>query len=418
MIDRKQAPAFTSSFSLSLPSPEVTELTNGNKVFWSKDVQQEVVKLELIFKSGKWFEPQNGISFFTAQLLDKGTDQKSSKEIADLLDQFGAQIEISAGLDYTSVSLFSLTRYLNNLLPIFQEIIQNASFPENELEIAKSIQIQNLKINNEKTNYVASKLIRKNIFGNDHPYGRSIEESDVLKITREGIARFFKDIFIPHQTYITGNISNKDYQSILMMLSAFGKIGNNQVEFSPRHLEINERVNKEGSVQSSIRIGKSSIKSSHPEYFGLLTLNHILGGYFGSRLMKNIREEKGLTYGIYSSLSSFAADGLFTIGAEVNKENVNLTIEEIWKELHKLKEEPISSEELRVAKNHLMGSLQLDMANPFSVSERIKNIYLNNLPLNFYDLLLDHIEKINSADLLKIANTHLEESEFFKVVAG
>jgi zinc protease len=175
---------------------------------------------------------------------------------------------------------------------------------------------------------------------------------------------------------------------------------------------------KEGSVQASLRMGKMSITRADNDYAGFLLLNHILGGYFGSRLMKNIREEKGLTYGIYSSLSPNLHHSSFSIGADVNIDKCDETLREIGNELTRLQKELISEEELVVAKNHFLGSLQLEVSNPFSVTEKLKTIHLFDLPSDFYVHLFNRIGKTQVNDLQIMAQKHFVLDDFFTVQVG
>ena len=416
-MDRKTPPKFSSQFNLTLPNPEVYHLSNGISVFWIKNVDQPVVKIEVIYKAGKFFEPSNGVSFFTSALVDKGTRKKNSKEIAESFDQLGAQFESSSGLDYLSLSLYSLNRTVGTAWNMFNEILTESIFPEEELNLSKQIQLQNLKINNEKNSFVASKLIRRNIFGLNHPYGRYLEESDISQIESQTLKKFFSDI-IPHQVYITGKIDSTFLSTIIKWLEQFQSKGKAIPVIQSVFEKKIERVEKADSSQSTIRLGKQSVKSNERNYASALVYNHTLGGYFGSRLMKNIREEKGLTYGIYSSINNFMSDALFSIGADVNKDNIDLALSEIRNEIQKLQQIIIPEEELIIVKNHLLGNLQLELANPFSITEKIKNINLNNLPVNFYQNLVDATLSTNSLDIQKLASENFDNNDLFIVIVG
>ncbi|MBS1507707.1 MAG: insulinase family protein [Bacteroidetes bacterium] len=418
MLDRSVAPAFSKDFSFDLPSFEIRSLNSGANLIILQGLQQEVVKLEIIFKAGKWHEPALGVSHFTSNLLDKGTDRKSAKEISGIFDYYGSQIEISPGYDFTSVSLYVLKKFMPQVLPIFLEIISSPAFPESELNLQKEIFIQNLKINNQKNNAVASKLIRKNIFGSQHPYGSSVEEQHVAVLTPADLTKFYKTNFSPAEIYLHGNFTDANLEWIS---SQFGLFTSQTVEDLKFDSIPEKRVCTEDrpeSVQSSIRLGKEIINRSHPDYFPLLLLNHILGGYFGSRLMKNIREDKGLTYGIYSSLHPFKNSGMFSIGADVNKENKEIVFTEIKKELALLRDVAISEEELTTSKNHFLGSLQLEVANPFSSFDKIKNIRLNGLSDDYYKLLFSSIRSSSASSLKEIANKYLIENSFHEVSVG
>jgi len=419
MLDRKSAPEFAEIKNFNLPTPEVIRLSNGIPLIHFDNVSQEVVKVELVFKAGKWFEPKSGISQFTAQMLEKGTIKRNSFQIAEEFDQLGSSLEISPGFDFTSISLYTLSKNLKKALPILCELATSPSFPPAEIGLMKDIIKQNLKINNKKNSHVASKKIRQNIFGLQHPYGNSLEESDIDNLTREDLVDFFKERFALHEIYITGKIDIETKNRLLDNFSDFhipivdGQkiILDNKLEKSSEYIEIPD------SVQSSLRLGKKILNRSDPDYASLVLINHVLGGYFGSRLMKNIREEKGLTYGIHSSISTLKNDAFFVIGTDVNKENRTLALAEIKMEIKKLRNDLIEYEELETAKNHLLGSLQLETANPFSIVEKIKVIRLNQLSSDFYSSLFTSIRYSTSESLKRVAE-YFNEDYLYEVSVG
>jgi predicted Zn-dependent peptidase len=417
MLNRTTAPPFSKTFSFDLPHSEIIPVSGGINLVFLPGIQQDIFKLEFIFDSGKWWEPKKGVSHFTATMLDKGTSGKSAKDIAEAFDFYGAQIEISPGYDFVSVSLYGLKKHFEKIFSLFWEILTEPSFPQEELELQKEIFIQNLKVNNEKNNFVASKILRRNIFGDNHPYGNSVEENDAANVTRDDLANYFKRNFLPHEIYLIGNFSQLEIQALVKKLK-FSRQSISKLDFNTSPGSTDDVVTKTDSVQSSLRIGRRVINRTHPDYFELLLLNHILGGYFGSRLMKNIREEKGLTYGIYSSINPFKEDCLFSIGADVGKEKRDLAITEIKRELNRLIQDLISYEELTTAKNHFLGSLQLEVANPFSCLDKIKSTRLNGLGGDYYNRLLSVINSSNVNTLQSIAVKYLTPSDMHVVAVG
>lgn len=409
MLDRKTAPGHTAINSFTLPSPEIYELSNGTPLIMLRGVSQLIIKIELVFKAGKWFESKKGVSYFTTQMLEKGTSYKNSFEIADFLDRHGASVEVSPGLDFVSVSLFSLTKNINRVLPLFLELVTSSVFPEEELILQKEIFNQTLRINNEKTSYVASKLIRQHLFGNIHPYGMSIEENDVNQLNRHDLDNFFHQHFTLTKAFVVGAI-DEDLLNLLITQLSFipsSSVKQDSPQFSVSPNESSEYIEKVNSIQSSLRLGKRIINRNHQDYPALVLLNHIFGGYFGSRLMKNIREEKGLTYGIYSSINNLRHDAFFVIAADVNRINKDIAINEIKNELSLLCKNLIGIQELLTAKNHLLGSLQLEIANPFSVIEKIKTIHLYELDGGYYNNLFLDILELSEFTLHEVANQHL-----------
>lgn len=419
MLDRTLAPRFVRSTSFQIPKVAKVKLSNGINLLYLNNVQQQIVKIEVIFNAGKWFEEKPEVSYFTTQMLDRGTKTKSSKQLAEFFDHCGAHIELSSSFDFVSVSLYSLSIHLSKLYPIFLELITTPAFSEDELSLLKDHFLQGLKVKNEKTSYLASKLIRRKVFGIHHPYGQSPEESDITKIEVSDLISFFTKKMKPACVFVLGQISTADSQMLQESLTSIN------IDSPPKHavtsypigIASTEHLEKANSIQSSIRLGKQIIQRNHADYPGLLILNYYLGGYFGSRLMKNIREEKGLTYGISSSINSFQNGSILLIGTDVNKENRRLATAEIFKEIDLLQSR-INSDDLELAKSHFIGSLQGEMASPFSILEKVKNLELYHLPELYYQNMINEINSISIADLKELAKKYLTTDSFSEVTVG
>jgi zinc protease len=419
MIDRSIAPAFTRSTNFELIKPEELTLQNRAKVFFVSGGTQSVIRVEIILKAGRWFESVWGASYFSSQLLSKGTSKKNSFEIAQIFDQYGAHFEISPGLDIVSIALYTLNKNLRPTLALVRELLEDSAFPEKELTQSKNIYLQNLKVNNEKTSFQASKLFRKKLFGENHPYGKELEAEDVTSLTAEQLREHYTSLGKDFTLIVSGKVDDASKQSIL---EAFGTLPYRTVTekqiATDKVNTLHERISKKGSIQSSIRMGRKAVARSHADYASVLFLSHILGGYFGSRLMKNIREDKGLSYGIYASLHTLQHDNYTVIGADVNNENLDLTFEEIRKELKRLRTELIDAEELEIARNHFIGSLQAEITTPFAHADKIKNIFLFNLPQDYYQKLINTVDGIQGEELIGIAAKYFAEDSFVEVAVG
>ncbi len=419
MLDRRTPPNFSTEFQFNLPSPEIIDIRDNLSLVWLKEIQQDVTKIDFIFEAGKWHEPKKGVSYFTGHMLEKGTANLTSEQIASVLDQQGAQLEISSGADFTSISLYSLSKNFEAVLPLVIEILTEPTFPEKELALLSNIFLDTLKINNEKNSFVASKVFNRNVFGVDHPYGRSADEGDVNEISSSDLKSFFLNTFSPAEIYLTGNLNKHQFS---LLTNEINKL-ENQSKKMPSIIDsvgglVAEKIAWDKSLQSAIKIGKKTINRSHADYPGLLLANHILGGYFGSRLMKNIREEKGLTYGIHSSVSSYLNNGVFSISTETNKDKAEQALTEIGKEVKKLLSVAVEKAELSTAKNHFLGNLQLEISNPFAVTEKLKNIRLNKLPASYYQDLYKAVIVATDRDLLRITNEYLSAESFHLALVG
>ncbi len=418
MLDRTFAPPFQRSTVLSLLKPMLLPLPNGAQLYILRGGTQEVMRLELIVPAGKWYEPFNGIAHFTANQLDKGTKTKSSYQIASVFDAYGAHVEITPGNDFITVIVYTLTNKVKEVFPLVAELLHEAVFPEQELAIAKDITLQNLKVNEEKTSYLAGKYFRKALFEN-HPYGNELELADIESIQTEDLRKYHNHRFQNFTLIASGNISDSVTH---YLVDLFGMLPVSTSAQEPLHRVTTnpsrQYIQKEGSVQSTIRYGMRTINRKHADFFELLFATHILGGYFGSRLMKNIREEKGLTYGIFASLHPLRNDAFFVIGADVNRENRELTLNEITVELKRLSSEPIGADELTNARNHFIGSLQAEMTTAFAHADKYKTILLNQLPANYYQQMIDRVDAITAEDVIQTATRYFKAEDFTEVSVG
>lgn len=419
MLDRTVAPPFAKNTSFHLIKPTEAVLDNGASVYFVPGGSQDVLRIECIMPAGRWHEEMPGASWFTAQLLSRGTKLHDSFHIARLFDQLGAHLDINPGLDFISVAVMTLNRSLSPVLDLFLELLTEPAFPEREYEQVRDVFLQNVSVNNEKTSFVASKEFRRNLFGENHPYGRSVEHQEVSALTTVDFAHHFNTHCHSPLVFVSGRVTPENSE---MLIKRIGSLRSGE-KANPRSYESaaaapDIRIEKQGSLQASLRVGGKSIRRRDPDYIRLLFATHILGGYFGSRLMKNIREEKGLTYGIHASLISMQHEGYLVIGADVNKENIELAFDEINKELRSLREIPVPADELETSRNHFIGSLQAEITTPFAHAEKIKTIKLFGLDEDYYQQLIHEIDSLDAEAVMATADRHFREDAFCRVAVG
>lgn len=409
MPDRNVAPPLRHTLEFKLPETVPFADGSASKAFLIPSNKQEVVKVEFIFAAGRVFENNPAAAHFTATMLEKGTVRNSAEAIASQLDFYSAYLEINPGFDNVSVALYCLSRNLKNVLALFLEMLSDPSFEPVELRRSREIFIQNLRVNLEKNSFLAGQLIRKMIFG-DHPYGSVTTPQQAENITPEILKNHFSNHFAPKMVFVAGNIFDEDLKYLEEYLIR-RKPGADYNTKNPS-LPVVTRIDQEkpGSVQTSIRFGKPAIRRNHPDYPAFQLTNHLLGGFFGSRLMKNIREEKGLTYGIYSSVQQFSLAAMHVIGADVNKENTNLAIDAVQSELINLAE--IKEEELQTAKRHFNGSLQNDINTIFAAASKIQMLKINDLPYDYYQNLILSVDKVTTDEIRKMAETYFRPDDF------
>jgi zinc protease len=421
--DRTIAPDFKIINSIHLPEPKSYSLDNGIQLHVINIGDQPVVRLECIFEAGSWQEEHPGAAFFAIKMLPEGTTRHTSAEISEAFERIGAFTDFNNTSDRSSIVVYCLSRFLPEVLPMIQELMQKAAFPERELEELRNITLQNLRINKEKTAYLASVELRAGLFGASHPYGRSQSESDIESLKLENIVAHF-DRYIRNgkcTIVLAGQVSDRDVDVVKQHLGNYhagnespGTLRNEQVSYQGKQI----LIQKQDGLQSSIRLGRTLFNRHHPDYFKMLVTNEILGGYFGSRLMKNIREEKGLTYGISSNLITLRHTGYFMIGTDVKKEFTQQTLDEIKKEIYRLQTERVEDEELRTVKNFMAGEFAGSLNTAFEVADRRKILLLDGLPSDFFNRYIDQIHATTSEDIMEMALTWLNPEDMLEVVVG
>ncbi len=420
MPDRSAPPKIVVPQQFKLLHAETKYLDSGVALHIVQAGTLPLIKLEFIFRSGSWFETFPGAALFTSKMLPEGTKNFTSKKISFLFERYGAFLENHSGPDYNSLVVYTMNRHLKRLMPVLRELIFDPAFPEKELDVIKKLQYNNLQISREKNSYVASTKFREIIFGKDHPYGRTINEEVISKQDRENLEKYHREFFPGNFEVIISGIAGDDV--VNMLEDTFSDGTKSRLKpFGDKPLKQNIeklQLGRKESFQSALRIGSLSIKKGHPDFIRLMVMNELFGGYFGSRLMQNIREDKGYTYGIYSSLVSYRKAGYFVIAADVKKEFTKKAIEEIYKEIRILRNEKVPEKELDKVKNYLKGNYLSSITTPFSIAEKFKNVHFYGLGYSFYDNLFERIDQIDTDDLMSMAQRYLDPENMTEVVIG
>ena len=310
-LNRKTPPPLQRLQTLKIRQPEKWQLDNDLPVYLWNMGTQEVVMIRLLFQAGRWHEQHKLSAQFAARMLREGTHQLTSKELHSRIEYYGSSLKTSANKDYASVTLYTLTKHLPYLLPLLQEVLIRANFPENELQTIVQNSRQKLLLNLEKNEYLAQRSFNQAIFGGAHPYGYNVKASDYEQITTEMLQDFHHQFYTPNncQLYLAGKLTEAELGLINRYLGAKDwqkrAIPSPPVHTLPSYKVQQQYISKKDSVQAAICMGRPLFNKTHVDYPAFYVLNTLFGGFFGSRLMSNIREEKGLTYGIYSSNVSF-----------------------------------------------------------------------------------------------------------------
>jgi zinc protease len=426
MLNRTIAPKIIDAvdFQLTLPKYKKYLLKNGVPVFAIDLGEQDTLMVNWIFDAGNWYEEKNLVAATTNYLLKNGTSKKTAFEINEHFDYYGSYLNRHSNNETADITLHCLGKHVNNLLPVVAEIITDSTFPQEELDIYKKNMQQHLQVSLMKSDFVAGRLIDEYLFGKQHPYGKYSSAEEYQALQQDEIKAYYKKYYQQGNCVIF--IAGKLPADIIEQLDKeFGSLPLHphdtstsliQHPITPAKEKKYNVVNDENGVQGSIRIACNFPNRHHPDFQKFSMLNTVFGGFFGSRLMTNIREDKGYTYGIHSYLMNHTQQSALLITTEAGKEVCAATIEEVYKEMNLLCEEPIDDEELQMARNFTIGTILGDLDGPFQVAGRWKNIILNNLDENYFYNGIKIIKTITPEELQELAKKYLQPEHFYELV--
>lgn len=423
MLNRVEAPSFNAISGIKLIEPKEHRFSNGIKAFEFFADNQDLVRIEWIFKNKYEQEENPMLNTCLSSLIKEGTKSFTSAEIADKVDFYGAYLMPEYSYDHTSLTLYTLTKHSATLLPLIKEILTEATLPQKELDTYIRNNKQKLQVSLQKNDYIARRYFYNHIFGKNR-YGRTPDLGDYDLLTRDALANLYAKQFQPENCtlIISGNVSESLLQDIYQLFNeewpASGQPALEVIPTFDSHIGKLIVEEKADSVQSAIRLGYPTINRTHADYPALQFVNTLLGGYFGSRLMKNIREEKGYTYGIGSAVASLLYNGFFTIATEVGTEVTAATLTEIEKEITTLRNELADVEEIELVKNYMAGSMLGSLESIFSHADKFKSALFSGMDLTYYERYLQQVKVMTPEKVQAIAQQYIDYDKLLKVVVG
>lgn len=421
-LNRKKPPVIKDAVDLDLtlkPYQKYT-LRNGVDVYAIDAGAEDVVMVDMVFYAGNWLEEQNLVAASTNFLLKNGTTSKTAFQINEHFEYYGAYLNRNCFNETATITLHSLTRYVGELLPVIKELVTEANFPEREIDIYKQNMKQRLNVNLKKSDFIAGRLIDSYVYGEDHPYGRfsSFEAFDAIQ--KDQLLEFYKDYYVNGKLVIF--VGGKLPSNLFELLDAsFGDLRNEPITLTAlpvnRAEERKYRItNDPAGVQGAIRMATPFPNRHHPDFQKTMVLNNLFGGFFGSRLMSNIREDKGYTYGIYSYLQNHIDQTAWMVSTDAGRDVCEATITEVYKEMGRLRNETVGNEELQLVRNYMMGTILGDLDGPFQIIARWKNIILNGLDESYFYNQLNTIRTVSPTELQELANKYLHPDKFYELV--
>lgn len=411
-------------FNVQLPPYEQHTLSNGVEVYAVEMGTEDTLMINWVFYAGNCFEKQKAVATAANHLLKNGTSRLSAFELNDHFEFFGAYLNRSCHQETAEIVLHCLGKHAGELVPVVAEIVADSVFPEKELEIYVQNARQKLEVNLQKCEFVASRLIDASLFGESHPYGKYNTLQDYADLQRADILEFYDQHY--RQGHCIIFVAGKIPDGLLYALEKeFGSLPlrshagvAESIVYPPR--EGGQRrqllVNDSQGVQAAIRIARPFPNRHHPDFQKVMVLNNIYGGFFGSRLMNNIREDKGYTYGIYSYLMNHIHESGWLITTEAGRDVSVATVAEVYAEMEDLRTQPVDEEELRMTRNYMIGTILGELDGPFQVLGRWKNLLLNNLDEKYFYNAIQTIKSIQAEELQELARKYLLPDEFYELV--
>ena len=422
-LNRKKQPAFKQVEQINIIKPVEHKLPNNQQVYLINAGEQDICRIDFIFNAGEGHHPNVLLAPAVNSLMREGTSKHTAAEIAEKFDYYGAYVEYSTGKHTATITLYTLNKYLEPTTELIHEIIHEAVFPEKELKTWLQRTYQSYKVGLQKTKYLAQNKFTETLFPN-HPYGTVINEESFKNIDQETIKKFYKQRYSGNSVIIVVS-GLTDQKHINTIEKFFGKTKPNIISKD----EISEvlpiekqreviQVNKSGTVQTSIRQGKITINKVHKDFPELKVANTILGGYFGSRLMKNIREDKGYTYGIGSHIATYIKSSAFMIYAETGKDVAAKAIIEVDKEIDIMQNKLVGVKELTVVKNYILGQLLRTFDGPFAIAEAFISLNAYGLDYEYFNRYVNTVKNISPETIRQTMQKYLKKETMLLVTAG
>ncbi|MFB6319935.1 M16 family metallopeptidase [Saccharicrinis sp. FJH54] len=404
-------------------APRISEMSNGVKLYAFPRGDQDIVKIDVVFEAGTVHQPISLVSLLTGTLLKEGSRSYNSGHIAYQLDFHGAFLEFTNGFHYSTLSLYALNKHLPKLLPLLASIIHEPLFPEKEFEVILDNRKQEFLVNLQKVKLLAAKDFSRRLWGVNHPYAQQAAEEDFDKVNTGHLQRFYNAHYSANKCtlFVSGRVDEK----VINIIDKYLCVGwngstpeNGTLSFTaePENPGI-YYVPKEG-VQSAVKAGRHVMDKGDEAFPAFQLLCGVLGGYFGSRLMRNIREDKGYTYGIGSYVVNQPLGSYLAVSTETANEYRDAVIGEIKHEMVRLQREAVPEAELQMVKNYLSGEMMRSFDGPFAITDVYRSLWENGLNFDFIERYLEVMDATTSETLQALSEKWLNPDDLIISVAG
>lgn len=416
-----QRPPLVTPDSVSLPEAACRTLRNGVKIYTLASDDFEVVRMTLVVHAGTSMQRKPFSASATVNMLSEGSANMSAQQIAERLDYYGSWFDVNIDRDYVYISFCSLARFFAPTAEVAEQIILRPAFPETEVAAYCAKRRQQLAVERRKVDTIAREAFARAMFGDDHPYGISSDESLYDDLRRDDLAELYRRLYVAENCFIV--CSGRIDEEVLSIVSRIAESIPSaetapQPLFPPCHTTHRLHVEHKPAVQSAIRIGRRLFDRRHEDFVGMQVVATVLGGYFGSRLMQNLRARNGYTYGVMAAMVNFDREGYLAIATQVASEHADDALREIYAEIERLRTETMSDEELRLVKNMMIGEMLRILDGPFGIADvTIENI-LCGKSNTATSQAVEQILATTPDDVLRLARRYLRREDMVEVVVG
>jgi len=423
---RKSPPGLTAERAVAWPARTVRTLANGMQVVLAESHAFPKISAQLYFRSGNAVVAHRlpGLADMTATVVRTGTASRSSFQIEEELRRMGASLGTYAGADSSSIAIGGLAEFASLMLELVADLARNASFPESEFERERRQRVEELRVERTTPGFLANECLRRILFGG-HPYAIvAPTEEQVASYRRDQLEQFYRHHYVPADALL---IAVGDFAASAMLDEierVFGDWKAPQPEppkspTPPRHSGRSVHlVHLPGTVQTQLLVGNLAITRRDPDWYRAVLANSIYGGAFHSRLVANIREQKGYTYSPRSSVSPMRQLGYFSVHAAVRNEVAAATLTEIFYEMDRMRSLAVTPEELESARNYLTGVFSLGVATQDGLLSQLSTVFLDQLPEDYLETYRDRIRQLTAGDVLAAARRHFDSGNAQIVLVG
>ena len=406
---------------VDVPTARLATLGNGVRLYLLENHDQQVVRLSFVFGAGSSRQTTLFSATSAANLLSEGSDRFTARQIAEQLDFYGSYFDIAVDRDMVVVSFCALSKFFMPTLQTAEEILLRPSFPQQEFDSYRIKRRQRLEIERRKVDVRVREAFAAAMFGADHPYGISAPEAAYDTLTREAVVDFYRRHYTADNCFVvcSGDLSDEALAAIENICVQLPQSGDRRELVFPAMAQTPRvRLEHAGAVQSAVRVGRMLFTRNHPDYVGMQVVATALGGYFGSRLMRNLREERGYTYGVFAGMVNLDRAGYLAIATQVAEAAREDTLHQIYTEIERLRTEPISEQELSLVKNIMVGEMMRILDGPFGIVDvTIENVQCGT-DNHAVERTVEAIRRCTPEDVQRLAEKYLRREDLVEVTVG